>query len=773
MPPIRHTGTRTLSRSRRLTAAIAAALAVTAGSMAAAPAATATTQAAPAATMAKKATTADAVPAFPLDSEIISAGATGYLSKSGSGQYHWTRTADGTSTVIAPHALILGAASDILVTTAGDRVLRLTDMAAAGATPVDIDLKTLSDGTHTAFGAVGTTVLTGVTTPAGTKELHLVAPGDNGTVTNRTVTGVPTGAGSFTLASAAPGTALVGFKVGGTTRFAVIDLATNTATETYQAPLSTSESPSAAVSATHVAWVENTTGRFGERLVDVVVTDRKTAESRRFPVDGKSVGVRVGLTGGWVTFGEDATDPVSERAPYVARPLTTGSGKELLEHATSLTTTPDGSLLVRGGSLADGEGEGLYRIAAGADGTIGHQLVAATGETTRFAVTGHNITDTLEFDRNGAGFPFTFSTNRKGARVYFEIKRAGGYSFDWRGWASVLDSGRGPGSVTLDWDGQRDDGYGEYTSYGLMRNGPVEWTATVSPVDGVGKPVELSGRSTITRKVQPRDFTDNGSADLLMMNGQGNVEVWDTAYTPQRGSVGWYNTHSAFAGWGVYDRVSVPGDLGGNSTPEIIARDKGGDLWLYSMASYDGFITLKPRARIGTNWGIYDKVVGGSDLNADGKPDLLTTDRSGGLWLYPGTGNLNAPFSDRKRIGTSWGIYNQIVATGNLAGAPAGDLVARDAAGVLWMYLGKGDGTFAPRVRLGGGWNEYTRIAGVGDLNRDGHPDLIGYVSGTVNVPSTPYDENAYVYWGTGDWWAPFKPRAAHWVPGQDARHVF
>ncbi|MFF5924445.1 VCBS repeat-containing protein, partial [Streptomyces flavochromogenes] len=319
-----HTGTRsrTLSRSRRLAAAIAATLAVTAGSMAAAPAATATTHAAPATTTA---TTADAVPAFPLNSEIISAGATGYLSKSSSGQYHWTRAADGTSTAMAPQTPILGAVSDILVTTVGDRVLRLTDMAPSGATPVDLDLKTLTDGTHTAFGAVGTTILTSVTTPTGAVQLHLVAPGANGTVTDHAVTGLPTGAASFTLASAIPGTALIGYKAGGTTWFAVIDPATNTATETYPAPQSTSDSPSAAISATHVAWVENTTGRYGERLVDVVVTNRKTSESRRFSVDGKSVGVRVGLTGDWVTFGEDATDPVSDRAPYVARPLTAAS----------------------------------------------------------------------------------------------------------------------------------------------------------------------------------------------------------------------------------------------------------------------------------------------------------------------------------------------------------------------------------------------------------------------------------------------------------------
>ncbi|MFJ5076534.1 FG-GAP repeat domain-containing protein [Streptomyces sp. NPDC088553] len=773
MPPIRHTGTRT--RSRRLTAAIAAALAVTAGSMAAAPAATATTQAAAAAT-----TTVDAVPAFPLDSEIISAGTTGYLSRNASGEYRWTRTADGTSTVVDSQAPVLGAASDVLVATVGDRVLRLTDMATTGATPVDIDLKTLTDGTHTAFGAVGTTVLTSVTTPAGATELHLVSPGDNGTATNRTVTGLPAGAGSFTLASAIPGTALVGFKVGGKTQFAVIDLATNTAPETYQAPLSTSESPSAALSATHVAWVETTRDRNGEPQADVVVTDRKTAESpqsRRFRVQWEPMGIRVGLTGNWVTYGEDATDPVHFRHPFIAQPLTAGSGsdKPLLAHATSLTTAPDGSLLVRGGSLTDGEGEGLYRVVAGADGTIDRRLVAGTGETTRFVVTGHNITDTIEFDKNGVGFPFTFSTNRKGAHVSFEIKYAGAnYRYDWRGEASVLDSGSGPGSVTLRWDGHRLDSDGEpSSSYGLMRNGPVEWTAIVSPVDGVGGSVELSGTSTITRKPHPHDFTDDGSPDLLMHN-QGYVSLKNSMFHPKDGSFSWEDMSTPYTGWSVYDRFSVPGDLGGSNAPEIITRDKSGDLWLYSKAEGNSYIPkLAPRVRIGSNWGVYDKIVGGSDVTADGKPDLLATDKSGGLWLYPGTGDLKAPFGDRKKIGGGWGIYNQIVATGNLAGAPAGDLVARDAAGVLWMYLGNGDGTFAPRVKLGGGWNEYTRIVSVGDLNYDGYGDLITYAPENVDIPTSPSSTNAYVYWGTGDWRAPFKPRVARWVPGKGVQDVF
>ncbi|WP_426367914.1 FG-GAP repeat domain-containing protein [Streptomyces sp. E-08] len=150
---------------------------------------------------------------------------------------------------------------------------------------------------------------------------------------------------------------------------------------------------------------------------------------------------------------------------------------------------------------------------------------------------------------------------------------------------------------------------------------------------------------------------------------------------------------------------------------------------------------------MGSGWQVYDKLAGGSELTGDGRNDLLATDRTGVLWLYPGTGNANAPFSARKRIGGGWGDYNKLVVPGNLGGAAHGDLVARGKDGVLWLYLGKGDGTFVPRTRVGSGWNAYAVLIGIGDLTpRDGHADLIGMYSSRF----------LQTYAGTGDWRRPF-----------------
>ncbi|MFC8759303.1 FG-GAP repeat domain-containing protein [Streptomyces sp. NPDC057193] len=130
------------------------------------------------------------------------------------------------------------------------------------------------------------------------------------------------------------------------------------------------------------------------------------------------------------------------------------------------------------------------------------------------------------------------------------------------------------------------------------------------------------------------------------------------------------------------------------------------------------------------------------------RPD---TDKAGDLWLHKSTGAAASPFAPRKKVGYGWGIYNRITATGNIGGGPAGDLVARDTAGVLWLYLGKGDGTFAPRTRISGGWNEYQGIVSVGDFDRDGRPDLWGLSHGILRV-----------YKGTGNRRAPFGP--SEWI---------
>ncbi|MFD3333135.1 FG-GAP repeat domain-containing protein [Streptomyces sp. NPDC058700] len=197
------------------------------------------------------------------------------------------------------------------------------------------------------------------------------------------------------------------------------------------------------------------------------------------------------------------------------------------------------------------------------------------------------------------------------------------------------------------------------------------------------------------------------------------------------------------------DAPEVTTDLGQASTgapaPDMVARDASGVLWLY-LGKGDG--TFAGRTRIGSGWNAYNKITGGSDLNGDGWSDLLAGDTSGVLWAYQGTGNWSAPFRGRTKVGGGWGGMNQITAVGDVAGTPRGDLLARDTAGVLWLYPGATGSSFAARVRVGSGWGAYTHLVGVGDVDRDGRNDLFAYGK-----------SGSFVYRGTGVAAVPFGPR--------------
>jgi hypothetical protein len=252
----------------------------------------------------------------------------------------------------------------------------------------------------------------------------------------------------------------------------------------------------------------------------------------------------------------------------------------------------------------------------------------------------------------------------------------------------------------------------------------------------------LAHEGTITSALH--DLDDDGLPDLLGRDSSGVLWRDSAGDGRPRARIG--------GGWQIYDKIEVVGDIGGayytGFLPELLARDRSGVLWLYSGRE-DGGVT--PRVRVGGGWQVYTHIAGGSDLTGDGRPDVVAVDRSGTLWLYRSTGTPSSPFAARMRIGWGWGVYDQLTAVGNLAGASGGDLVARDRNGVLWLYLGTGDGTFTQRTKIGGGWQVYSELVGAGDVDHDGRADLLAY---------SPTTRSTSLYSGTGDRHRPFAPRA-------------
>ncbi|MFF0476854.1 FG-GAP repeat domain-containing protein [Streptomyces sp. NPDC004284] len=175
-----------------------------------------------------------------------------------------------------------------------------------------------------------------------------------------------------------------------------------------------------------------------------------------------------------------------------------------------------------------------------------------------------------------------------------------------------------------------------------------------------------------------------------------------------------YNTSIEYdfgGGWQIYNLLVGPGDLSGDGTSDLLARDASGVLWLYKG---NGAGTgLASRIKVGSGWGAYNRILGAGDFSGDGRTDLLARDGSGNLYLYKGTGSATAPFTGRVRIGTGWGTYTMLAAPGDLNGDGKADLLGVTSAGDLYRYLGTGTGTSAAlssRVWTGRGFQTYTNL---------------------------------------------------------------
>ncbi|WP_326662531.1 FG-GAP-like repeat-containing protein [Streptomyces sp. NBC_00385] len=180
-------------------------------------------------------------------------------------------------------------------------------------------------------------------------------------------------------------------------------------------------------------------------------------------------------------------------------------------------------------------------------------------------------------------------------------------------------------------------------------------------------------------------------------------------------------------------------------------RDSSGVLWQYQSddSRYSAYPTA--RARVGGGWNAYDALTKLSTLKADGTGDLVARDKAGVLWLYKATGRTSVPFASRSRVGDGWNAYTRLAGPGDLTGDGKADLLARDKTGVLWLYRGTGTTStpFAHRTRVGGGWNTYTQLVGGTDLTGDDRADLVARDSGGV----------LWLYPGTGGAGAPFAAR--------------
>ncbi|MFE5487797.1 N-acetylmuramoyl-L-alanine amidase [Streptomyces sp. NPDC056527] len=206
------------------------------------------------------------------------------------------------------------------------------------------------------------------------------------------------------------------------------------------------------------------------------------------------------------------------------------------------------------------------------------------------------------------------------------------------------------------------------------------------------------------------------------------------------------------------DIVEVPAaaPVAATNRYNVIARDSSGAYWQYQGTGNANFQFLR-RYRAGTGWNVYNLVAPMTALRADGTGDVVGRDASGVLWYHQGSGNPSSPFKGRVKVGSGWGGYDQIVGARDLTGDGKADLLTREKSGAVYLFQGTGNPSvpFTGRTQLGTGWHVYSMIVGAGDLTGDGKADILGrdktgvlwMHKGTGNA-AAPYTSRVQV--GTG-----------------------
>lgn len=206
--------------------------------------------------------------------------------------------------------------------------------------------------------------------------------------------------------------------------------------------------------------------------------------------------------------------------------------------------------------------------------------------------------------------------------------------------------------------------------------------------------------------VRQTDLNRDGYQDL-MYRVSATGDVYWLRFLPSTGT--WADPKKVFTDWRTRTRIVTPGDVTGDYKPDLLSVDSAGVLWIYPGKGDGSFAT---RVRVGGGWSQYNQLLGHGDFTGDGKADVLARNKStGDLYLYKGTGKSGTGvFAARVKVRTNWSGYNAFDAVGDITGDGRADLVARTAGGTLYLYKGTGKATseiFATRTSMGTGFQQY------------------------------------------------------------------
>ncbi|SFQ82333.1 FG-GAP repeat domain-containing protein [Hymenobacter arizonensis] len=172
-------------------------------------------------------------------------------------------------------------------------------------------------------------------------------------------------------------------------------------------------------------------------------------------------------------------------------------------------------------------------------------------------------------------------------------------------------------------------------------------------------------------------------------------------------------------------------DVNGDGQLDVLTANNGSSAVGVLLNTGSG--TFQAVVPYSTGTGSQPYAVAVADVNADGRPDVLTANygtNSVGVLLGTGTGTFAVAVAYATGSGSQ--PVGLVVADVNADGRPD-VLTANASTNSVGVLLGSGTGTFAAVVPYSTGPASPTAVA-VGDVNADGRPDLVVAVSGAVGV---------------------------------------
>ncbi|MBE1878305.1 FG-GAP-like repeat-containing protein [Myceligenerans pegani] len=208
--------------------------------------------------------------------------------------------------------------------------------------------------------------------------------------------------------------------------------------------------------------------------------------------------------------------------------------------------------------------------------------------------------------------------------------------------------------------------------------------------------------------VMAADWSGDGTDDVVGVDSDG--DLWYYPHQRNDDGVDHFSRRIQIGhGWDVMTTV-MAADWTGNGRADMLAVNGAGDLLLYERSG-TGSAMERP-VRIGHGWDQM-RLVAAEDGTRDGRADIFALDGSGKLWLYPHTGSGNG-FGTRIEMASGWDDYTTIVAA-DWSGDGTADIIGRNAGGDLYYHAHWYNSTdghyFADPVKISQGWGSWLHLA--------------------------------------------------------------